>query len=88
MVQYVNLLIGWELMLEEKLYEVMNQTPLRHHTDEQLNSVINTLVSMFNLIPSMLQDETRISNAISMLPEIISSMSKKKDINLEIQLVE
>ena len=57
----------------------MNQTPLRHHTDEQgLNSVINTLVSHVQSNPSMLQDETAASNAISMLPEIISSMSKKR----------
>ena len=59
--------------------QVMNETPLREHTDEKgLNSVINTLVSHVQSNPSMLQDQTAASNAISMLPEIISSMSKQR----------
>lgn len=63
----------------EVVRQVMNETPLRQHTDEQgLNSVINTLRSHVQSNPSMLQDETAASNAISMLPQIISSMSKQR----------
>ena len=59
--------------------QVMNETPLRHHTDEQaLNSVINTLISKVTSNPSILENDNAASNAFSILPEIISSMSKQR----------
>lgn len=59
--------------------QVMNETPLRHHTDEEgLKNVINTLKSRVTSNPSMLESENVASTALSMLPDIISSISKKR----------
>ena len=64
---------------KEVVRQVMNETPLRHHTDERgLNSVIKTLASKVNSDPSMLESENLASSALSMLPEIITSISKQR----------
>ena len=59
--------------------QVMNETSLRHHVDDEvLNSVISTLATKVTSKPSILESDDVKSTALSMLPDIISSISKQR----------